>query len=114
MMRSEKLLIFLCSNATKPGNKKLSYRIASRLESIGIAKIGTLADLSRQHFNSTEFQTKMILINNCRAGCLKVLTNGFDPDRYIFLDVSPFLMTPQFDIDQYINTVIIPTIDNKW
>jgi hypothetical protein len=114
MMRSEKLLIFLCSKAAKEGNKKLSYRIASRLEGMGIARIGTLAELSRQHFNPAGFQTKMIFINNCRAGCLRVLTNGFDDDRYIYFDVSQFLMTPKFDIDHYINTEIIPKVNDKW
>ena len=114
MMRSEKLLIFLCSKAIKEGDKKLSYRIASRLESIGIARIGTFRDLSNQHFNSAEFQTKMIFINNCQAGCLKVLTNGFDQNRYLYLNVSQFLMEPEFDIDKYINTEIIPKLNDKW
>jgi hypothetical protein len=114
MMGSGKLLIFLCSKAVKESNCKLSFRIASRLESMGIARIGTLAELSRQHFTSAAFQAKMVFINNCRAGCLKVLTNGFDDDRYIFLDVSQFLMEPAFDIDHYINAVIIPTINYKW
>jgi hypothetical protein len=114
MMRSEKLLIFLCSKAIKEGDKKLSYRIASRLESVGIARIGTLRDLSKQHFNSTELQSKMIFINNCRAGCLKVLTNGFDDDRYLFFDVSQHLMVPEFDIDHYINTEIVSKINDKW
>jgi len=114
MMRSEKLLIFLCSKAIKEGDKKLSYRIASRLESIGIARIGTFRDLSNQHFNSAEFQTKMIFINNCQAGCLKVLTNRFDHNRYLFLDVSQFLMVTEFDIDHYINTEIVPKINDKW
>ena len=113
-MGSEKLLIFLCSKAAKEGNKKLSYRIASRLEGMGIARIGTLRDLSKQHFNSAELQTKMIFINNCQAGCLKVLTNGFDLDRYIYLNVSQFLMEPEFDIDKYINTEIIPKVNDKW
>ena len=114
MMRSEKLLIFLSSKAIKEGDKKLSYRIAARLESIGIARIGTLRDLSKQHFNSAELQTKMIFINNCQAGCLKVLTNGFDRDSYLFFDVSQFLMAPEFDVDHYINTEIVPKINDKW
>ena len=114
MMRSDKLLIVLCSKAVKEGNKKLSFRIGSRLEGMGIARIGTFADLSRQHFNSVGFQTNMIFINNCRAGCLKVLTNGFDPDRYLFFNVSQFLGSPEFDIDYYINTEIVPKINDKW
>ena len=114
MMRSEKLLIFLCSKAIKEGDKKLSYRIASRLESFGIARIGTLRDLSKQHFNSAELQTKMIFINNCQAGCLRVLTNGFVPDRYLYFNVSKLLGLPEFDIDHYINTEIVPKINDKW
>lgn len=77
MPEFEKLLIFLCSGAAKAGNKKLSYRIATRLEALGIAGIGTLQDLSEQ-------------------------------------DVSPYLTTAGFDIDNYIHSEIFPKLNDKW
>lgn len=111
---SEKLLIFLCSGAAKVGNKKLSYRIADRLKTMGIADIGNLQNLSEQHSASQERQKRMVFINDCRSGCVNVLTHGFDKNSYIFFDVSPFLSVEKFDIEQYIHSEIIPQLTEKW
>jgi uncharacterized metal-binding protein len=114
MPAAKKILIFLCSGAAKAGNKKLSYRIATRLETLGIAGIGTLHDMSEQHSTLRELQERMIFINDCRSGCVNVFTHGFDKNRYIFFDVSPFLTTPGFDIDNYIHSEIFPRLKEKW
>lgn len=114
MPEFEKLLIFLCSGAAKAGNKKLSYRIATRLETLGIAGIGTLQDMSEQHAASPELQKRMVFINDCRSGCVNVFTHGFDKNKYIFIDVSPFLTTAEFDIDNYIHSEIFPKLNDKW
>jgi hypothetical protein len=110
----EKLLIFLCSGAAKAGNKKLSYRIATKLEALGIGGIGTLQDMSEQHAVSRERQKRMVFINDCRSGCVNVFTNGFDKNSYIFFDVSPFLTAVEFDIDSYIHSEIFPKLNEKW
>jgi uncharacterized metal-binding protein len=114
MLEFEKLLVFLCSGAAKVSNKKLSYRIASRLEALGIAGIGTLQDISQQHATSAEHQKRMIFINDCRSGCVNVFTHGFDKSNYLFFDVSPFLTTLEFDIDNYIRSEILPKINEQW
>ena len=114
MERSEKLLIFLCSGAAKAGDKKLSYRIASRIVNMGIADIGALADLSQQHSAGPDSQKKMLFINDCRSSCVNVFTQGFDKENYILFDVSPFLTATEFNIDHYINSEILPQLKARW
>lgn len=108
------MLIFLCSGAAKAGNKKLSYRIASRIANLGVAEIGTLQDLGQQHSAGLELQKRMIFINDCRSGCVNVFTHGFDKEKYIFLDVSPFLTVEDFNIENYITIEIFPKLADKW
>jgi len=114
MYEFEKPLIFLCSGAAKAGEKKLSYRIASRLESMGLAEIGSLQDLSRQHATTPAEQRKMIFINDCKSGCVNVLTHGFDAVNYIFVDIAPFRSIADFNIEHYINTDLLPQLTKKW
>jgi uncharacterized metal-binding protein len=114
MQEFNKALIFLCSGAAKAGSKKLSNRIASQLVAIGIADIGTLQDLSMQHSNGLDIQKKMIFINDCRSGCVNVFTQGFDKEKYVFFDVSPFLAVPDFSIEQYIDSEILPKLIDRW
>lgn len=114
MPGSEKLLIFLCSGASKAGSKKLSGRIAVRLETLGVADIGSLQNLSEQHSASPDQRKKMIFINDCRSGCVNVLTHGFHKDNYIFFDVSTFQTAPEFDIEAFIRSEILPRLNDKW
>jgi uncharacterized metal-binding protein len=114
MQGFNKLMIFLCSGAAKAGNKKLSYRIASRLEGLGIADIGTLQSLSEQHTASPELQKKMIFINDCRSACVNVFTHGFAKENYLFFDVSPFLTVTTFDVEDFIRAEILPKLNDKW
>jgi uncharacterized metal-binding protein len=114
MTSIEKLMIFLCSGAAKSGSKKLSYRIAAQLEQMGIGDIGNLENLSDQHAAPEGAQKRMIFINDCRSGCVNVLTHGFGKDKYLFLDVSPHLHSSVFDIDHYINSEILPKLAEKW
>jgi hypothetical protein len=107
-------LIFLCSGAAKAGNKKLSYRIASRLQGLGIADIGNLQNLSEQHAASSQLQKRMIFINDCRATCVNVLTHGFARENYIFFDVSPFLTIATFDVENFIHSEFLPKLNDKW
>jgi uncharacterized metal-binding protein len=113
-MMAKKFLIFLCSGAAKAGNKKLSYRIASMLETIGIGEIGTIQNLSEQHSSLPELQKDMIFINDCRSGCVNVLTHGIGKEKFIYLDVSPYLTVSEFDIDQYIQMEVVPKLNAKW
>lgn len=114
MAEFQKFLIFLCSGAAKAGNKKLSYRIASTLEAMGIADIGTLQNLSEQHSSVHELQKKMIFINDCRSGCVNVFTHGFDKEKFMYFDVSPHLTVSEFDISQYIQAEVFPKLNEKW
>jgi hypothetical protein len=114
MQESKKLLIFLCSGAAKPNTKKLSHRIACQFASLGFANIGGLGDLSQQHSAAPDTQNKMIFINDCRSGCVNLLTQGFNKENYLFFDVSPFLMSDDFNIGHYIHSEMLPRIHDKW
>jgi uncharacterized metal-binding protein len=110
----EKFLVFLCSGAAKAGNKKISYRIASSLEAMGIADTGTLTNLSEQHASNPALQKRMIFINDCRSGCVNVLTHGFTKDSFLYIDVSSFTGSAEFDISYYIQTEVLPKLSTKW
>lgn len=114
MAEVEKYIVFLCSGAAKGGTKKLSYRIASALMAMGVADIGTLQNLSEQHSLAPHFQRRMIFINDCRSGCVNVLTHGFDKNNYTYIDVSSYIGTKDFDVECYIAYEIIPKISVKW
>lgn len=109
-----KYLIFLCSGAAKAGDKKLSYRIGSALMAMGAGEIGSLQNLSEQHSLASHLQRRMIFINDCRSGCVNVLTHGFDKNNYTYIDVSPYLGNKDLDVERYIADEIIPIINMKW
>ncbi|RAW02553.1 hypothetical protein [Pseudochryseolinea flava] len=113
-MESNKVLVFLCSGAMNAGEKKLSYRIATQLESLGIAELGSLQDLSRQHATSPGTQRRMIFINNCRSKCLHVLLQGINEEQYIFFDVAPYVNHPDFDEEHYVTSEVLPVLSEKW
>ncbi len=114
MAESEKFIVFLCSSAAKAEKQKLSFRVATRLEMMGLAVIGNLQNLSEQHSSSEENQKRMIFINDCRSGCVNILTQGFQKAKYLFFDVSPFAASKEFDIEEYIHSEILPTMNEKW
>jgi uncharacterized metal-binding protein len=114
MAEFEKFMIFLCSGAAKAGNKKLSYRIAAQLEALGICDIGTVQNLGEQHSLDEECQKNMLFINDCRSGCVNILTHGFKKDRYMYLDVSPHIATIDFDISNFIKEEVLPKLTDKW
>jgi len=114
MAASEKFIIFLCSGAVEAGNKNLSFRIASHLETMGIAHIGNLQDLSEQHSASEEDQKRMIFINDCPSGCVKVFMQGFQKEKYLYFDVSHFPASNEIDIPKYIHLKILPTLYDTW
>lgn len=114
MADPEKLFLFICSTALNEGAAKLSYRIASKLEMMGIAAIGNLQNLSAQRTVPFDSQKKMIFINGCRSGCLRMLTHGFNTEKYLFINVSAYLNSSSFNIENYIHTEILPKISEKW
>jgi uncharacterized metal-binding protein len=114
MTAPEKMLVFLCSSTMKAGDKKLGHRIASRLEAMGIATIGSLQNLSEQHNTPGDVQKHMLFINDCKSSCVKVLMHGFGKEKFLFLDVSPFSPGIDFDVDHYIQAEVIPTVNSKW
>jgi uncharacterized metal-binding protein len=110
----KKLLIFLCSGAVKVGDKKLSFRIASRLEQVGIGSIGSIQDLSAQHAAPVAAQKNMVFINDCRAACINVLMHGFNKDKYLLFDITSFLNCEEFDVEEYITHQILPAVNQRW
>ncbi|HEY0656509.1 MAG TPA: hypothetical protein VGD65_25425 [Chryseosolibacter sp.] len=111
---TDKFIIFLCSGAAKAGNKKLSFRVASQLESMGVGELGSLESLSHQHTVDPAEQRRMIFINDCRSGCVNVLTHGFQKEKYVYIDVSPFLTAKDFDIIEFIQSEVLTTLHTKW
>jgi uncharacterized metal-binding protein len=109
-----KFMIFLCSSAAKAGTKKLSYRVAAHLEVMGIGNIATLQQLNQQHASVAEAQNNMIFINDCRSGCVNVLTHGFQKEKYVYIDVSPYLGITDFDITYFVHAEILPRLNKKW
>jgi uncharacterized metal-binding protein len=114
MMQADKFLIFLCSGAAKAGDKKLSYRIARQLEAMGIANIGTLENLSEQHSSEKAFQKNMLFLNDCRSGCVNVFTHGFEREKYLYVDISPYNGSGEFDIPEFIQAEMLPKLADKW
>jgi uncharacterized metal-binding protein len=114
MAEVEKYLVFLCSGAAKAANKKLSYRVASVLMAMGTADIGTLQNLSEQHSLASQLQRRMIFINDCRSGCVNVLTHGFDKGNYTYIDVSAYIGNKDLDVERYVTGEILPKIRMKW
>ena len=114
MTESEEFIIFLCTSAAKPGSKKLSFKIASHLKTMGIADIGSLQNLAQQQATPQADQKKMIFINDCRSGCVNVITQGFQKEKYIYIDVSPLLPANEFDVEKYVHAEILPTLNDKW
>jgi hypothetical protein len=113
-MPLDKYLIFLCHRAEKAGPKNLSYRIAIQLEQMGMGEIGKLQDLAEQHALAFDEQKKMLFINDCRSGCVRVLAHRFHTDKYFIFDVSSFTASVAFDISRFIHADIIPKLERKW
>jgi uncharacterized metal-binding protein len=114
MVESDKILIFLCSSATKSLHKKLSGKVAARLEEMKIGEIGNLEMLSQQHSAPAETRKRMLFINDCRSGCVRVLTHGFQSDQYLFLDVSAHSHSTTFDMESYIISEVLPKMNAQW
>jgi uncharacterized metal-binding protein len=114
METSDKFLVFVCPSAAKAADKKLSFRIASKLTSLGHAEMGQLQDLTEQHNTAPQLQKRMIFINDCRSGCVRVLTHGFDTSEFIYLDISPYIGATEFNIEHYISSEVIPKVIEKW
>jgi hypothetical protein len=113
MVESDKVLIFLCASATKALHKKLSGKVAARLEELKLGKIGNLEMLSQQHSSPAETRKKMIFINDCCSGCVRVLTHGFQQGQYLYFDVSAHHSTT-FDLDPFIYSEVLPKMNEQW
>ena len=114
MVEADKVLIFLCASATKALHKKLSGKVAARVEEMKIGKIGNLEMLSHQHSSPADTRKEMIFINDCRSGCVSVLMHGFQPGQYLYLDVSAHSQSATFDLDSYINSEVLPKMNEQW
>jgi hypothetical protein len=42
------------------------------------------------------------------------LLRDLDKEKYVFFDVSPFLAVPDFSIEQYIDSEILPKLIDRW
>ena len=107
-MKSDQVVVFLCSGVTNLKENKLSHRIAIRLRDMGIGEIGTLSTLSMQHSQKTTIRKKMIFINDCNASCVKMLTHGFTSDNFIYIDVAQHKNSNEFKIEEFIEDELLP------
>jgi uncharacterized metal-binding protein len=107
-MKSDQVVVFLCSGVTNLKKNKLSHSIALRLQDLGIGEIGTLSTLSLQHSLSTATRKKMIFINDCNASCVKMLTHGFASDEFIYIDVAPHKNSKEFQIEKFVEDEVLP------
>ena len=107
-MKSDQVVVFLCSGVTNLKENKLSHRIAVRLRDMGIGEIGTLSTLSTQHSLNTNLRKKMIFINDCNASCVKILTHGFASDDFIYIDVAQHKNSNEFNIEEFIQNELLP------
>ena len=110
----EKLLIFLCTGVAKGKDIKLASKIASQLEELDLGEVGSIQDISRQHALPLEEQRNMIFINDCRSACVQMLMHGFDGRKYLFFDVAAFNDTEDFNVEDYIESKIMPVLDKQW
>lgn len=113
-MPSEKLMIYLCSGTVKAGVKKLSFRVASYLETLGVATISTLEELGRQKKIQSTSSLRLMFINDCKGGCITVLTQGLRHEEYIHLDLSAYRSAADFNISDFIQSHLAPLLKEKW
>lgn len=90
--------------------KRLSHRIAMYLQTIGFGEIGKVQQLGEQLSNAPGNRRKMLFLNDCNSGCVKVLTNGFHVSEFIYIDVSHDKSSMQFEIADYVNQRILPDL----
>ncbi len=114
MNEGDRYLVFLCSGTIKTGSKKLSHRIASALVAMGCGAMGSLSDLSQQQRMPADQQRRMLFINDCRSGCVRMLTHGLNEQNYIYLDISAHAGSQTFDVDHFIATEVILRVKDKW
>ena len=110
----EKVLIFLCTGGVKSGEQKLSYRIALQLEDMNVGTIGNPEMLSHQLTLPAGLKRNMIFLNDCQSDCVNALTNGVPENQHLFIDVSPYMNSPSFNIGEFIASEILPRMDEKW
>lgn len=110
MTEIDNVLIFLCSGTTKTNNKKLSHKIALQLQEMNVGEIGSLEMLKMQLESEPKDRKRMIFINDCNSSCVKLLTHGFDPTQFLYVDVAPYKHQEDFDIAGFIEENIINKI----
>jgi hypothetical protein len=106
--QNQKLLVFVCTRSQEINEKRLSHRIAKYLEGIGIGEIGRVQDLGEQLSMPSGHRRKMLFLNDCNASCVKLLTNGFHPNEFIYVDVSIHKSDKDFDMEEFYRGQISP------
>jgi len=114
MTVAKKNIVFLCPSAAKKGESNLSCKIARYFEQIGLGSIGSLQTLSTQHSLLPEQQQRLIFINDCKSGCVNVLTHGFEKNNFIVLDIYNDKHSEAVDIEKYVHNRLIPQVREKW
>ena len=87
-MSTGKALIFICSRSPCVNEKRLSHRIARYLELMDVGEIAPVQAIGEQLSMTVGHRRKMIFINDCNSNCVKILTNGFIPSEYVYVDVD--------------------------
>lgn len=82
------------------------------LETMGIAEIGDVQLLGEQLSLAPGQRRKMIFLNDCNSGCVKLLTNGLHASEFIYIDVAPDKSNLDFNIEAFFNEKILPHLRN--
>lgn len=75
------------------------------MEKMGIGLIGNVQLLGEQHSLLAGQRRKMIFLNDCNSNCVKLLTNGFRDDEFVYLDVSAEKYSLDFDIEKFVGEI---------
>lgn len=109
MKQTEKPIAFLCAKG-KCIEDKLAYKIVRHLADSGEVEMG---DLTTMHQDLPTMKNFMIFINDCKASCVKLFTNGLDSSNYLYIDVSPFTKQSDFSIAEYAENEILSKIQRQ-
>lgn len=109
-MSTGKALIFICSRSPCVNEKRLSHRIARYLELMDVGEIAPVQAIGEQLSMTVGHRRKMIFINDCNSNCVKILTNGFIPSEYVYVDVSAEKYRATFDIEEFFEQRMAPLL----
>lgn len=77
---------------------------------MGIGEIRKVQQLGEQLSLAPGQRRKMLFLNDCNSGCVKVLTKGFHAGEFIYVDVSKEKGNNESAIEDFFNRKILPPL----